>query len=180
MADQYIINSDTLTEIGNAIRGKDGTSEPIPVAEMASRIAAIETEQTAGYTNVLDLDTTIFKQNQYWSPSAAAWTSINYARSVVFQVPSGSVEIRIRGPHSFATHGQAAGSQILLSNDTESGWVAVDRWYNLCTVDEYGDPVITVDNSAGYTYCVIVLGCSDLYTSGMFSHQIMTINEPIG
>ena len=40
---KVFIQESTLTAIGNAIRGKEGTSELIPVNDMATRISAIET-----------------------------------------------------------------------------------------------------------------------------------------
>lgn len=43
---EYLIQDTTWTAIGNAIRAKDGTSEPILGAEIASRIAAIKTGVT--------------------------------------------------------------------------------------------------------------------------------------
>ena len=45
MAD-YLILDTTLAAIGNAIRAKEGSSALIPVSEIASRIAAIETGAT--------------------------------------------------------------------------------------------------------------------------------------
>ena len=38
---KYAINDTTLTAIGDAIREKEGSIEPIPVAAFAERIAAI-------------------------------------------------------------------------------------------------------------------------------------------
>lgn len=43
---EYLIQDTTWTAIGNAIRAKDGTSEPILGSEIASRIAAIKTGVT--------------------------------------------------------------------------------------------------------------------------------------
>lgn len=40
---KYSIDSTTLTGIGDAIRAKEGSSGTIPVTQIASRIAAIET-----------------------------------------------------------------------------------------------------------------------------------------
>lgn len=40
---EYLIQDTTLTAIGDAIRAKEESSDPIPVSEIASRIAAIET-----------------------------------------------------------------------------------------------------------------------------------------
>lgn len=43
---EYLIQDTTLTAIGDAIRAQDGTSDQIPVADIASRIAAIKTGVT--------------------------------------------------------------------------------------------------------------------------------------
>lgn len=43
---EYLIQDTTLAAIGDAIRSKEGSSSPIPVSEIASRIAAIETGVT--------------------------------------------------------------------------------------------------------------------------------------
>lgn len=43
MAEQVIINKSILTDIGNAIREKKGTTALIPTSEMASEIEGIET-----------------------------------------------------------------------------------------------------------------------------------------
>lgn len=43
---EYLIQDSTLSEIGNAIREKDGTGALIPVANMASRIRSIQTGVT--------------------------------------------------------------------------------------------------------------------------------------
>lgn len=40
---EYLIQDTTLTAIGDAIRSKEESSDPIPVPEIAARIAAIET-----------------------------------------------------------------------------------------------------------------------------------------
>lgn len=39
---KYVINNSTLTSIGDAIRSKTGETNPIPVNQLASTIAAIE------------------------------------------------------------------------------------------------------------------------------------------
>lgn len=41
MSDKYVINKSTLEGIGNAIRNKKGTSDLIPVSDLASEIASI-------------------------------------------------------------------------------------------------------------------------------------------
>lgn len=38
---KYAIEDTTLTAIGDAIRGKEGSTEPIMVSDFANRIAAI-------------------------------------------------------------------------------------------------------------------------------------------
>ena len=43
---KYAINDTTLVAIGDAIRGKEGSIEPIPVAAFAERIAAISGGET--------------------------------------------------------------------------------------------------------------------------------------
>ena len=43
---KYAINDTTLIAIGDAIREKEGTAEPIPVAAFAERIAAITTGES--------------------------------------------------------------------------------------------------------------------------------------
>ena len=43
---EYLIQDTTLTAIGDSIRAKEESSDPIPVSEIASRIAAIETGVT--------------------------------------------------------------------------------------------------------------------------------------
>ena len=43
---EYLIQDTTLTAIGDAIRAKEESSDPIPVSEIAARIAAIETGVT--------------------------------------------------------------------------------------------------------------------------------------
>lgn len=43
---EYLIQDTTLTAIGDAIREKEESSDPIPVSEIASRIVAIETGVT--------------------------------------------------------------------------------------------------------------------------------------
>lgn len=43
---EYLIQDTTLAAIGDAIRAKEESSDPIPVSEFASRIAAIETGVT--------------------------------------------------------------------------------------------------------------------------------------
>ena len=40
---KYSIEDTTLTGIGDAIRAKDGSADPIPVPDIPSRIAAIQT-----------------------------------------------------------------------------------------------------------------------------------------
>ena len=65
MADEYVrMKKSTLTSIGDAIRGKEGTTELIPPLEMAARIEAIggganfdtviEVEENS-FTNVAEL-----------------------------------------------------------------------------------------------------------------------------
>ena len=49
---EYLIQDTTLTAIGNAIRNKEGSSDVIPVNDMASRIEAIE----SGGTPVISVD----------------------------------------------------------------------------------------------------------------------------
>jgi hypothetical protein len=39
--DKVFINKSTLEGIGNAIRGKEGSTEPIPTTEMAERISSL-------------------------------------------------------------------------------------------------------------------------------------------
>ena len=53
---KIFIEESTLTSIGDAIRGKDGTTELIPTTEMASRITAIE--GGGGEPNLLDIEIT--------------------------------------------------------------------------------------------------------------------------
>lgn len=43
---EYLIQDTTLTAIGDSIRAKEESSAPIPVSEIAARIAAIETGVT--------------------------------------------------------------------------------------------------------------------------------------
>ena len=45
---KYVIEDTTLTAIGDAIRSKDGTTEPILVSDFASKIAAITTGGGSG------------------------------------------------------------------------------------------------------------------------------------
>lgn len=45
---KYVIEDTTLTAIGDAIRSKDGTTEPILVGDFASKIAAITTGGGSG------------------------------------------------------------------------------------------------------------------------------------
>lgn len=169
-----------MTEIANTIRTKGGTTEKLAWPEgYKAAVAAIPTEKTFEYTNVLKLDTTSYMQNRYWSPGSAAWTAKDACRTVIFEVPSGMLEIRMAGPLGFFAAGPIAGSQILLSNSADSGFVVVDRWYNLWSQDEYGTSVYTVDNSAGYKYCAFPLGAGD-YSQAQYAAQIITINEPIG
>lgn len=53
---KIFIEESTLTSIGDAIRGKEGTTELIPTTEMASRITAIE--GGGGEPNLLDIEIT--------------------------------------------------------------------------------------------------------------------------
>lgn len=39
---EYLIKDTTLSDIADAIRAKDGTTDAIPVSDFASRISAIE------------------------------------------------------------------------------------------------------------------------------------------
>lgn len=39
---KYVIDSATLTAIGDAVRGQEGTAEDIPVSSLATRIAALQ------------------------------------------------------------------------------------------------------------------------------------------
>ena len=62
MADQVIINKNVLTDIGNAIRNKKGTTDLIPATSMASEIESIETGSVGdlvGYTGSVSFQTTI-------------------------------------------------------------------------------------------------------------------------
>ena len=47
---KVFIEEATLTAIGDAIREKEGSNDPIPVVDMSTRISAIETEK-----DILDL-----------------------------------------------------------------------------------------------------------------------------
>ena len=45
---KYVIDSSTLVSIGDAVREKDGTSAPIVVSDLATRIKAIPQEGGGG------------------------------------------------------------------------------------------------------------------------------------
>lgn len=48
---KYLIEETTLTEIGNAIRGKEGSTDLIPVVDMASRISEIASGSGKKFTS---------------------------------------------------------------------------------------------------------------------------------
>lgn len=52
MADR-LIQTETLQDIADAIRSKEGSSSPIPTTQMASRIENISTE--ADYSNLVHM-----------------------------------------------------------------------------------------------------------------------------
>lgn len=51
---KYVIDETTLTAIGNAVRTKDGTTEPILVSQLATRIEAIPQEGGGGGESIPD------------------------------------------------------------------------------------------------------------------------------
>ena len=131
------------------------------------------------YTNVLKLETTTYVDQKYWSPSTADWAAKDGCRSVIFVIPSGTIQLRLRGPAGFYVASPIGGSQISVSNSPDSGFVVVDRWYNLAAVDDNNDTLVTIDNSGGYTYCCIPLTAGN-YSNQQYADTILTINEPIG
>lgn len=58
---KYVIDSSTLTAIGDAVRGKDGSTDPILVSEIASRITNIP----AGGSGELKYKEEYFAPNPY-------------------------------------------------------------------------------------------------------------------
>lgn len=68
---KVFIEETTLTNIGNAIRDKEGSSELIPVTDMATRIAAIE---SGGGAEITELSITT--NGTYTAPNGAGYSPV--------------------------------------------------------------------------------------------------------
>lgn len=82
----YLIGSETLTNIANAIRTKTGGSSPIQVDQMATEIGSI----TGGYTTTIDgvdpqQDLTLTSQNDYKTAVPNMSGSVNTDTTVCLQ-----------------------------------------------------------------------------------------------
>jgi hypothetical protein len=123
------------------------------------------------YTNVLTLDTTVYKVNKYWSNSGAAWKDDSTNTAVVIVVPPSAFTIRIRNTTALATN--HSNVYIGTGVDALTGGnlgMATD----IFVADSNGDLVYTDNNSAGNTHIAIpfLVGVSA-------ETDIITVNEEI-
>ena len=68
---KYSIEDTTLTSIGNAIRTKEGTSDPIAVTDFASRISAL-----SGGFNPNEYDILMVSKAPYNRTTGYSWTNL--------------------------------------------------------------------------------------------------------
>lgn len=117
---KYAIEDTTLTAIGNAIREKEGSTEPILVSDFASRIAEIE---TGGGGGGLDIDTDI--EDMAVSEIGADW--VNMVRSYLNTATNnyGAAIIEAYG---------AEGDSVFPSGDFAIGTMSACKLLNLTTL----------------------------------------------
>lgn len=75
MAEQVIINKSILTDIGNAIREKKGTTDLIPSVNMASEIESIESGGDGAAEELWNEDSALL--SSYWNTTSGAYLCRN-------------------------------------------------------------------------------------------------------
>jgi nitrous oxidase accessory protein NosD len=123
------------------------------------------------YTNVLTLDTTVYKVNKYWSNSGGVWKDDSANTAVVIAVPPSAFTIRIRNTTALATN--HSNVYIGTGVDTLTGG-NLGMATTIFTADANGDLVYYDANTAGNTYIAIP------FLNGVSAEtDIITVNEEI-
>lgn len=129
----------------------------------------------AGSTNIVTLDTTDIRTGRY-SNSGKAWKTDCMNTAVTFLVPTGTLKIRVRysGSQQNGNNELALSYKTVFLGSSVTVLTGVGEWSTLVTTEANGDSCLTIDNSAGNTYCSIPFNEINAETD-----LIITINEEI-
>lgn len=127
----------------------------------------VPSEQPTPFTNLFT--TAIIKKG--FNPTASGLVTQGSITACGFPVPTGTVKVRIRG--NLWIHPSYSD---LCGGTAEGSTYRFGKFYQNYSVDEHGDWVYTINNSAGYPYMWIPLGTD--YIANL--NGIITANEPIG
>lgn len=136
---KYAINDTTLIAIGDAIREKEGSTDAIPVANFADRIAAIQTGGGGGSEGGVDLTTPIDEMIQDEWLTKIKTLSATYGAGYAFAVLEfeGSVGDAIFAHSTFETTASSSNCGVinLSTNEKLAGFVKSN--YFIRADDEY-------------------------------------------
>lgn len=134
-------------------------------------IVAVESggEKPTEFVNLAK--TALLKAGYYGSTNGFVALSRN--TSIGIPIPSGTFQLRIRGVYYFHT-----AEDTFFFGTSDNTQAVATRFFQNFSVDEHGDWMYTLSNTAGYTHIWIPYVTS--YIVFNRGNLIITINEPIG